>query len=272
MAQDNNQTTIVGEATAAPGKVGTASDTAAQEKALRPIRAVRRTEKRRKATKAPPKLDLTPGEVPGDQVVHLTTLESPEETYNVPTVRMLFSSPEEAQRIARLALALDSIGASSLPLLLDENGEECTELADDMDLLTVLSQAATIPTIKTFTIGGGPASVIGLAAGAVEASDQQTAESDADFAPNSAFLTALAARHYVDPATIQSLREVRSSSELLQLLNRRRLGWLFDEVCRLACLEVRKRFDRPAILETIAFGHTGALLGRAIIEPGNFQL
>ena len=225
----------------------------------------RREPKHKKAT---PPLNLAPGEVPGAQVVHLLALESPENTYAGPTVRLLFSNPEEAQRIARLALALDNIGASSLPLLLDETSEGCAGLDGGLDLVTALSQVAEIPSIKTFTIGGGPAAVIGLAAGEVA----QSATDETGLGSNGVFLTALAARHYVDPVTLQGLREVRSSAELLQLLNRRRLGWLFDEVCRLACLEVRKRLSRPATLETIAFGHSGALLGRAVIEPGNFDI
>ncbi len=215
---------------------------------------------------------LSPGEVPGDQVVNLTVLESPEDTFNVPTVRMLFSSPDVAQNIARLALALDGIGASALPILVDSaNHEGVTDLGGGLDLMAAITQAAGIPNLKTVTIGGGPATVIGLAAGELEQlGSEENAESHFD--SNSSFLIALAARHYVDPATLQALREVRSSAELLQVLNRRRLGWLFDEVCRLACMEVRKRFPRPAILETIAFGNSGALLGRAVIEPGTFSL
>jgi hypothetical protein len=258
MAHNLDQSPSKGEAGSNwPDGVVPASSTPEEE--LPKAKSARRGSKRKK---------VTPGEVPGSQVVHLTALEAPEDTFAGPTVRLLFSNPDEAQRIARLALALDSIGASSLPLLLDEANEGCAGLDGELDLVTALSQVAEIPTIKTFTIGGGPAAVIGLAAGEVT----QTPTGESDLGANGVFLTALAARHYIDPVTIQSLREVRSSAELLQLLNRRRLGWLFDEVCRLACLEVRKRLSRPATLETIAFGHSGALLGRAVIEPGNFEI
>ncbi len=270
MAHGITQTTSVGADTdTLPQEVGAdlTLNQAINTKSEKPLTA-QRTRKRPLPTRQKEKLTISPGEVPSDQVVHLTMLAPHEETYDVPTVRVLFSAPEEVQNIARLALALDGIGAAALPFLVDGSDEECAGLGEGLDLLNALAQIAGLPGIKTFTIGGSAAAVIDLAAGEIE----QPNGDEAEHQPNNTFMTALAARHYIDLATIQSLREVRSSDELLQLLNQRRLGWLFDEVCRLACLEVRKRFPRPAKLETIAFGNTGALLGRAVIEPGTFEL
>ncbi len=208
------------------------------------------------------------GEVPSTGIITITSVESAETTFDVPTARVLFASPVEGQRVARLALALDAVGSSILPLLVADSDAECTDLDAEFDLTQALTQAAFFPTIKTFTFGGTALSMIGLATGQLE----QTNSADGGTGLSSEFLSALAARHYLDPAVVQSLREVCSSTELLQLLSRRRLGWLFDEICRLACLEVRKRFRAPAALEAIAFGTSGAVLGRAMIEPGTFLL
>lgn len=201
-------------------------------------------------------------------IVQVIAVESPETTYVVPSVKFLFSSKEVASRIARLAVALDAIGASTLPILLDGKDEELTGLDEQLNLPTALSQASLFPTIRTLTFGGGVSALIGLASGKLNHSSVKDIPLEFD----NDFLTILATRHYLDPATLQNLREVRSSTELLQLFSRRRLGWLFDEICRLACLEVRKRLNHPATIEAIAFGNTGAVLGRAVIEPVSFSL
>ncbi|HEX2911689.1 MAG TPA: hypothetical protein VH186_12840 [Chloroflexia bacterium] len=206
-------------------------------------------------------------EVPLNQILEITTLESSEKTYSVPAIRVLFSSKEETRRVAHLALALDSIGAAILPILVDSSEAECTGL-DDTNLLSALSEVSLLPTLKAVTLGGSAPTLIGLAVGEL---DQN--ENPEDLAKNNnSLISALATRHYLDPAIAQSLREARSSSELLQLISRSRLGWLFDEICRLACVQIRKRLDHPVTIETIAFGNSGAVLGRASLEPGNFEI
>ena len=201
-----------------------------------------------------------------------------------PIIRVLMTEPDEvladATAQSRLAVALDNVGTNSLPVLIADDELKFSRLVEPLTMSNLLDHLDRFPALHNIVLGGSPQSVIEVAAGewngaisAKMATAQPTpAASDKQTAFNNDFLAALGSRHYLDLATIQSLREVHSTLELLQLLNRRRLGWFFDEICRLACLEVRKRLKQPATLETVAFGTTGAVLGRARVEPGTFQI
>ncbi len=178
-------------------------------------------------------------------------------------VQALFETPPSD--IERLGLGLDWFGNQALPLLLDEEGELFVDLAGrSLNLKNALDQLNPITYLTTLTIGGGPGTVLALASGDLSSLNMQDIKSE--------FLVMLAQRRDLDSVTVQSLREICTINELIQLISRRRIGWIFDEICRLACLEVRKRLTRPLRLELVVFGATGAVLGRALAEPGVFRL
>ncbi len=166
----------------------------------------------------------------------------------------------------RVALSLDPSGAIGLPLLATDEETAYLEFDRRLSLSGILTRLLTFKNLTTFIFGASVETMLGLAA------DSGAISNQAERSFNSDYLAALGTRLYLDVAIVQSMREVRSSPELLQLLNRRRLGWLVDEICRQACLQIRLNMRTTGTVETVAFGSTGAVIGRARVEPGTFQL
>lgn len=167
--------------------------------------------------------------------------------------------------ICRLVLALDSYSSPVLPMLVNNEDEHFVDLpARSLNLKGALDQLGTIAKLNTLTIGGSPATAIALASGNFTTLGEESFNND--------FLVALAQRRDLDSFTLQSLRDTRTVNDLVHLISRRRMGWLFDEICRVACLEIRKRLTRALSLEMIIFGSTGAILGRSLAEPASFHL
>jgi hypothetical protein len=175
----------------------------------------------------------------------------------------LFANPPA--EITRLGLALDSFSSLALPLLFNEENELLVDLpARNINLQSALYQVGNILGLDTLTIGGGPAAVVALARGDFNSLNIEQVNTD--------FLAMIAQRRDLDSVTVQSVRNCTSTTELIHLLSRRRIGWLLDEICRLACIEVRKHLSRSLRLELIILGSTGAVLGRALTEPATFHL
>ncbi len=179
-------------------------------------------------------------------------------------VPALFDTPPA--NLLRLALALDTFGNNALSLLLDDaDGETLVDLAERrLSLKAIFDQLGAVASLTTLTIGGGPGAIVAIASGNLSGDNYQKVDSF--------FVAAIAQRKDLDSVTVQNLREISDPQQLIQFLNRRRLGWLFDEFCRLACVELRKRLTRSLCLELLAVGATGAVLGRALIEPATFKL
>lgn len=177
--------------------------------------------------------------------------------------RPLFES--DPGPISRLLLSLDDCSHPVLPLLVNDEDEYLVDLSHrGISLKNALDQIGTIFKLNTLTIGGGPATALALASGDLDSINVQRLNID--------FLLNIAQRRDLDSFTIQSLRQLTSADELIHFISRRRLGWLFDEICRVACLEVRKRLARSLRLEMIVFGTTGAVLGRSLAEPATFRI
>ncbi|MEI6045409.1 MAG: hypothetical protein WCS37_13760 [Chloroflexota bacterium] len=177
--------------------------------------------------------------------------------------QQLFTIPPT--ELTHLGMALDSFSSQALPVLFNEANELLVDLpARGISLRSALAQVGNIIGLDLLTIGGGPAEIIALARGDLNSLNVEQV--------NNEFLATIAQRRDLDSFTIQSLRNSPNTNELIRLLSRRRIGWLLDEVCRLACIEVRKHLTKPVRLELITLGSTGAVLGRALIEPATFHL
>lgn len=182
---------------------------------------------------------------------------------NSKNIAQVVSSFEQCQT-GNLVFALDTVGANAAPVLL-ETGHECFVQFNegDFELSMGLTAANTLNRLHSLTLCGGINAILALACG-------ETSQSIAQFNPT--VLINLVQRREMDSALAQSLREVKTPEALMHLIRHHRLGWLFDEICRLACYETRKQLKRAVRLDVALFGNSGAVLGRASLEPGTFKI
>lgn len=163
-----------------------------------------------------------------------------------------------------LVVTLDEISSANAYMLFDYCAECFYELSSsNFSLAEALLAINASSEIHAVSVCGGISSMLALAFGEIN-------HVHAPFNPS--LLITLAQRRELDSGTIQSLREVNSASALLLLISRKHLGWLLDEICRLGCLEMRKRLKRPVYLDIVLLGNSGAVLGRSSVESGNFKI
>ncbi len=164
----------------------------------------------------------------------------------------------------RLALALDNSGAGVFPILESSHEAYINLSSSHLSLKAALESVRNLQQLNTLTVCGSPSALIALAFGKLNELE--------DSPLNLSFLSQIAGRYDMDPAIVQSLRNVTSEQDLLRVFRMRHLGWLFDRVCHLACLEIRKLNQQNVRIETMIFGGSGAILGQAALEPGIMRL
>jgi|GEM_PF-2073080 len=164
----------------------------------------------------------------------------------------------------RLALALDNSGSGVFSMLEPSHEAYINLSSSHLALQAALESVRNLQQLSTLTVCGSPSALIALAFGKLNALENSPL--------NLSFLSQIASRYDMDPVTVQSLQEVTSERDLLRVFSRRHLGWLFDRVCHLACLEIRKLNQQNVRIETMIFGGSGAILGQAALEPGVMRL
>jgi hypothetical protein len=167
-------------------------------------------------------------------------------------------------KLERLILALDPNVADTAALLCQGADEAWLSLsALQISTQTVLHELATRPNVKMVSLCGNFSTVSALADNNFTGLESEKIRED--------FLNVLLFGRDLSPTILQSLKVVNTPNDLLHVVNRQRVGWLLDEICRLACINTRKLLPTLRI-ESIIFGNSGAILGRASLEPGVFQL
>lgn len=163
-----------------------------------------------------------------------------------------------------VVLILDDSSSANAEMLFEDEAQCFFQLSNsNFSLGEALLGINAASNIHAVSLCGGISSMMALACGEIN-------HVHAPFNPT--LLLSLAQRRELDSSTVQSLREITTPSALLLLVSRKHLGWLFDEICRLGCLEMRKRLKRPVYLDVVLLGNSGAVLGRSSVESGNFKI
>jgi len=174
------------------------------------------------------------------------------------------SDLDNTATLTHLALSLDSVGNGILPML-DNSTEVFLDLSlHNLSLQDALNHATSFELLDAITICGNFNSIQQIALG------EQAAQNNIAF--DTSLVIQLATRFNLPMETVQSLRESFSLPNLMKLISRDGLGWIFDKICEGACFELRKNVSQKIRLTVIIFGSSGAILGRTTFEPGILDL
>jgi cobalamin biosynthesis protein CbiD len=173
-------------------------------------------------------------------------------------------APALERKLNRLVLALDQTSAETAAMLCQGAEEAWLSLpAMHLSAQSVLHEISLRPTVKMVSLCGSISTVAALADNNFSGITSNQLRED--------FINMLLFGRDLSPTVVQSLKIAATTEDLMQMVNRQRVGWLLDEMCRFACLNTRKILPSLRV-EAIVFGSSGAILGRATLEPGVFQL